>query len=229
MGDREAGGAIATEKDKVRWTNQWTMEHVTIEGNAAVHFIEVGKGIYSPFTKEVGWRTESWWSYEDAFRPLRFDKTFTDAEGKPLIRELEAFDWKKHQARFERRDLQTGKSKTETIEVPDDTLSVEGIAAALRAVPFAEGTKVSAHLLSNEPKLYDVTLEIRGRESCMTRQGSEECYKLELVPHLGLLNVFRFAFPRTYFWFSTRSSHEWIRYEGLEAGRGTPEIVMKAR
>jgi hypothetical protein len=204
------------------------MERVVIAGMTAIHFTETGQGIYSPFTEEVRWTTKSSWSAGPVFRPIRFDKTFTDASGTVLMREVGEFDWNKHQARFERHDLKTHKSKTETIDIPDDTLSVEGIAAALRAVPFAEGKKVSAHLLSNEPKLYEVTLEIRGRESCRTSRGSEDCYKLEVVPHLGVLNLLRFAFPRTYFWFSAQPGHEWIRYEGPEAGRGTPEVIMQS-
>jgi hypothetical protein len=226
--DREAGGAVASARGKVRWKNQWTMERVMIDGKPAIHFTETGKGIYSPFTDEVTWTTESWWSHENVFRPLRFDKTFTDGNGVALMRQAAEFDWSTHKVRFERNDLIKRKSKIETIEIPDDTLSVEGIAAALRSAPVVEGKKVTAHLLSNEPKLYEITLEFRGLESCRTSRGTEACYKIELVPHLGILSLFRFTLPKTFFWFSTQPTREWIRYDGLEAGRGTPEIVMEA-
>jgi len=36
-------------------------------------------------------------------------------------------------------------------------------------------------------------------------------------------------YPKTYFWFKAAEPHTWIRYQGLENGPGTPEIVMEAR
>jgi hypothetical protein len=150
-----------------------------------------------------------------------------DASGKAIVREIEVFDWKSRVARFERQDARDGKKTEQTIPVPDDTISVEGIAGALRAVPLSKGNKVAAHLLSNEPKLYEVTLEVDRQETCKTARGPVECFRVEIVPHLGALDLFRFAFPKMYFWFSADPSHEWLRYEGPEAGRGTPEIVME--
>ncbi|HEX4998584.1 MAG TPA: DUF3108 domain-containing protein [Terriglobia bacterium] len=223
----ESGGAVATRDGEVRWKNHWTMLRTTSGGQAAVHFTETGQGKYGPFTEEVRWRTDSWWATNGSFRPLRFDKTFSDTNGKPVVRETAEFDWTKHEARFERQELEKRKTTTQIFDVPDDTLSVEGIAAALRAVPLTEGKVVAAHLLTNEPRLYEITLEVRAKESCDTAAGQRDCYKLELVPHLGALNLFRFAFPRSHFWYSAGPNHEWLRYEGLEAGRGTPEIVMR--
>ena len=57
--------------------------------------------------------------------------------------------------------------------------------------------------------------------------GEFECYKVELVPGLGVLNLFRFAIPKAYFWFTVDPPHYWVRYEGLENGRGTPQVVME--
>jgi hypothetical protein len=227
LGDRESGAAAATESGKARWRNQWTMERVTSDGKPAIHFVETGQGTYSPFKEDVRWKSESWWLNDADFRPLRFEKTFTDASGKALMRETAVFDWTKRVARFERQDLRTGSRTEQSIAVPDDTLSVEGIAAALRAVPFVKGTKVSAHLLSNEPRLYEITIEVDKRETCRTARGAVDCFRVELIPHLGALDLFRFAFPKTYFWYSAEKGHEWLRYEGLEAGQGTPEIVME--
>jgi hypothetical protein len=227
LGNQEAGGAVATAEGKVRWKNSWTMERVTSDGTPAVHFVETGQGRYSPFTEEVRWNTESWWSNDGAFRPLRFNKTFSDTAGTPIMRETAEFDWKRHVVKFDRKDLRTGKDSSETINIPDDTISVEGIAAALRGVPMTMGARVTANLLSNEPKLYEITLEVDKRETCRTSRGPADCFRVELVPDLGALNLFKFAFPKTYFWYAAAAPHEWLRYEGLEAGRGTPEIVME--
>lgn len=54
-----------------------------------------------------------------------------------------------------------------------------------------------------------------------------DAYKVELVPHLGLLSPFRIFYPKTYFWFRAQEPHAWIRYAGLENGPGSPEIVLE--
>jgi hypothetical protein len=55
--------------------------------------------------------------------------------------------------------------------------------------------------------------------------GDIECYKVELVPHVGLLNLFKPFFPKSYLWFSVEPPHYWVRYVGLEAGFGTPQVT----
>ena len=60
-----------------------------------------------------------------------------------------------------------------------------------------------------------------------TPAGEFECYKLEMLPHLGVLNVVRYFYPKAFFWFTVAPPHFWVRYEGPENGPGTPEIVME--
>jgi hypothetical protein len=56
--------------------------------------------------------------------------------------------------------------------------------------------------------------------------GDIDCYKVELVPHLGILNLVKAFFPKTYLWFSVAPPHFWVKYEGLEEGLGTPQVVV---
>jgi hypothetical protein len=48
-----------------------------------------------------------------------------------------------------------------------------------------------------------------------------------MIPHLGMLNVIRPFLQKTYFWFTVAAPNNWIRYQGLESGPGTPEVVME--
>ena len=61
-------------------------------------------------------------------------------------------------------------------------------------------------------------IELRGKEKIKTPAGAFECYKIELVPQLGILNVVRPFAPKAYFWFTVSPPHFWVRYEGPEAG-----------
>ena len=128
--------------------------------------------------------------------------------------------------RFERRRSE-GRSEAKSLKIPPDTLILEGIAGILRYLNFDRTGPFPAHLLTNEPRLYSVAFEIRGKEHVKTPAGEFDCYKVEMVPHLGVLNVVRYFFPKTLFWFTVAPPHFWVRYEGLENGPGTPEIVME--
>ena len=202
------------------------MERQSGSGQRTVRFTEKGSGRYSGFDREVRWNIETTWTAEEAFRPMRTERTVTDMAGKPLVRELKSFNFDNGTVDIEREDLSSGSRSRRSLSIPADTLTVDGIAGALRSLPFERSRPVELHLLSNEPRLYDVSLEVRGRERVRTPAGEFECYKVELRPGLGVLNLFGFLVPKAYFWFTVDSPHYWVRYEGPENGRGTPQVVM---
>jgi Protein of unknown function (DUF3108) len=224
----EVGDVVASDDSGARrWVSHWTMDEAVEDGRGIVAMTEVGAGRYSGFDSDVSWRTETSWSADAPFRPLTSEKTFTDTGGRPLLRQHTDFDHSAGEIRFRSDDLRTGRSTTETQALPADTLSIEGIAAALRTMAFEENASVEAHIFTPEPRLYRVTLEFRGREILHTPTGDVECYKIEVVPHVGILSLFRFLLPHAYFWFEVDAPHEWVRYQGPENGRGTPTITME--
>ena len=226
---RESGSIVVAGSGKPeRWTAEWTMEPALENGRPAVHFTEVGRGQYSGFTGQVSWKIDSLWAADGAFQPLRSEKSVRDANGRIIATEKKTFDPAKGSVRFERRrDGQQPESRQ--FSVPADTLEPEGIAGILRFLPFDHLHSESIHLFTNEPHLYEGKLELRGRERVKTPAGDYDCYKLELVPQLGALNVFRSLLPKAYFWFTAAPPHFWVRYEGPENGAGTPHITMELK
>ena len=211
----------------LRWKSQWTMERGSEQGPQTVRFTEKGSGRYSGFNQEVRWNTETIWTSGESFRPLSIERTVTDAAGNPLVRERKSFNFDKGTVEIDRDDITTGQKSRRSLSIPADTLAVDGIAGALRSLPFERSRPVELHLLSNEPKVYDVTLEVQGRERIRTPAGPLECYKVELRPGVGVLKLFGFLVPKAYFWFTVDAPHYWVRYEGPENGRGTPQVVME--
>jgi hypothetical protein len=209
-----------------RWLANWTMESYSLNGRPAVRFTETGRGQYTPYTTDVTWSLESIWSADGSFSPRTSTKTFRDAKGNTLGVETKTMD-RSGSMRFERR-TPNGQTETKTIKAPPDTLFVEGIAGVLRQFPFQRKAPFPVHLLSNEPRLYDVTLETRGRETVRTPAGEFDCYKIEVVPHLGVLsNLAKLFAAKSYFWFTASPPHLWVQYEGYENGPGTPRIRMQ--
>ncbi len=226
---RNHGGVIATNaKGDARWSADWTMEPWSVNGQKAVRFSETGRGIYSPFMQEVQWTLESIWLAEGNYFPLRFEKTFRTPQGRVLAVETKIFDKAAGKVTYEWRN-EKGMRESSAFDARADILTIEGIAGILQNFPFAapgSSRKLDAHLLTNEPRLYDISIEPRGTEKLKTARGEVDCYKLEVVPHLGLMNLFRAFAPKTYFWFSVAPPHSWMRFQGLENGLGSAEIVM---
>ncbi|MDA2923981.1 DUF3108 domain-containing protein [Acidobacteria bacterium AH-259-L09] len=75
------------------------------------------------------------------------------------------------------------------------------------------------------PAIYQVTFKVEGRERVKTPAGDFNCYKVEMDVDLGFLNLFKVFVPDTHFWFTVDPPHFWVRYEGLERGRGSPKVV----
>lgn len=224
---RDSGAVVVSAKSGgQRWTASWTMEPIERGGQKAIRFTERGQGHVSPFAGEVRWTLESVWSADSAFQPLDSEKTVSSVTGGRLVTEKKHFDPAKGTMKFEREGT-AGPPEQKSMVLPRDVLITEGIAGILRYLMFDNLRSFRAHLLSNEPRLYRVTFESRGKEPVRTPAGDFECYKIEMVPHLGVLNVARSFYPKAFFWFTVSAPHFWVRYEGLENGPGTPEVVME--
>ena len=226
---REKGSNVVTDKSgNVRWTAEWTMEPFREQGQNAVRFTETGMGRYAPFRQDVRWSAEAIWSAQDVFSPIRVEKKFTDASGHTIQTERKTIDQAKSVALFERTSA-VGKPLTRSLQITRATLVGEGIAGILQFLPFEQWHPFTSELLSNEPEVYNVKIELRGKERIKTPAGVFECYKIELVPQLGLLNILRSLAPKIYFWFSVSSPHVWVRYEGPESTPGSPHVVMELK
>jgi hypothetical protein len=211
-----------------RWTAEWTMEPATDKGLPAVHFTEVGRGQYGGYTEPVSWTVDAVWSADRVFRPLRFEKTIKNSSGRVITTERKTFDPAAGSVEFERK-REGHATETRHVATPPDTLAPEGIVGIMRFLPFDHWRTTTVHLFSNEPKLYEMKIEMRGREHVKTPAGDFDCYKIEMVPQLGALNLMKGFFPKALFWFTVAPPHFWVKYEGLESGVGTPHIVMELK
>jgi hypothetical protein len=220
--------AVSSAGHSARWTAEWTMEPFSEQGRPAVRFTETGHGTYSGYSQPVRWSLDAVWSADGSFYPLRFERTVADDNGHTITTERKTFDPAKASAQFERK-REGRPPEIRQFAAPRGTLTVEGIAGILRFLPFEQWRPFTVRLLTNEPEIYETRIELRGKERIKTPAGEFECYKIEIVPELGVLNVVRAFIPKTYMWFSTAAPHFWVRYQGPENGRGTPQIVMELK
>ncbi len=225
---REEGTIMTYHKSgELKWQATWSTQKISKEEQSYLKLVLNGSGVTSPFTQETTWRAESLWNLNGGFFPVSADTVIKNTAGKTIRIEEKVFDYTKGVSKFNRQDFPSGDKFSKEYNVPMGTLIVEGIVFALRSLPFETEGTVRTSLLSNEPELYNIEFVQRGIEKVMTKEGEVECYKVELIPKLGIVGVLRVFFPKTYFWFTVESPHRWVRYEGLENGLGTPEVFME--
>ncbi len=229
MSEKEEGSFITSYKEGgTRWKATWSIEEFVERGENRVRIVLNAQGIRDPFTRDMRWKAVSVWRAGAGFTPLESTTEVKDFQGRLVMTERITVDDPSGQATFERQSYEEGDNVNKEYEIDKDLLIVEGLALALRSLPFGTDDTVKAQFLTNEPDLYNVEFRQKGRETIKTPGGEVECYKVELVPKLGALNVFKVFFPKTYFWFTVAPPHKWVRYEGLENDRDSPEVVMEA-
>ena len=229
IGPDEKGKIVTEYKDGgVRWTADWQTDKYTENGVQKFKLVYNAKGTTSPFSRnqKLTWQSVAIWQAEDEFLPISSETIIKDMAGNVVMIDKKTFDHKKNTAVFAREDVNLNKYDRKVYDITPDTLIVEGIVYALRDLPFGLDNVVNAQLLSNEPELYNVDFQQRGIEKITTPDGEIECYKVEVVPKLGVRNIFKVFFPKTYFWFTVDAPHKWVRYEGYENGIDTPEVTM---
>ncbi len=229
MSKKEEGSFITSYKEGgTRWKATWTLDEFIERGESKVRLVLSAEGITNPFTRDMKWESVSVWKSGAAFTPVEASTEVKDMQGNLVMTERKTVDESTGAVTFVRKDYENGGSVNESFEPDRDLLIVEGIVLALRSLPFGTDDTIKAQFLTNEPDLYNVEFRQKGRETIKTPDGEVECYKVELVPKLGALNVFKVFFPKTYFWFTVAPPHKWVRYEGLENDRDSPEVVMEA-
>lgn len=223
-------GTIVTEyKDGgVRWTADWTTNIYTEDGVKRFKLVFNAKGATSPFSRDqqLTWKSVAIWEAQEKFMPIKSETVIKDLAGNVIMIDEKTFNHKRGTAVFAREDLRLNKYDRKLYDITPDTLIVEGITYALRDLPFGTDNVVNSKLLTNEPELYNVEYKERGIEKIKTPDGEIDCYKVEIVPKLGVRNIFKVFFPKTYFWLAVEPPHKWIKYEGYENGIETPEVIM---
>jgi len=227
MSAKESGTMVVEYKEGgTKWTADWTTEQFTRDGENFLKLTFEGKGLLYPFSENVTWVSESIFKAQDTFYPISTVSTVKNTRGEIINIDKKTLDPKLRTVTFERENLKGDGSLIKTYDFTPDTLIMEEAFMALRTFPFQSGDSIKAGFLSNEPELYNVEFKRKGIEKVATSQGEIDCYKLELIPKLGVLGVFKVFFPKTYFWFTVTPPHSWVKYVGYENGRNSPEVVI---
>jgi len=224
--DYAEGSYHCLEKDSgtERWRVDWRMGKVHKDSKIILEMKEHGYGVYGNREEKVSWSMETFLEYGDSLQTIRSRKEIRNMQGEPIEIVSRKFDVVQGTVDFERKDLISDKVYSHSFRPGSTVIGPENIALALEGTGLAEGYKTEFYLCTDEPKLYEVTAKCSRKEKIVVAGREVECYKVEIIFHLGIWKIF---VPKMYFWYTADESHRWIRYEGLESGRGTPQVIME--
>jgi len=83
------------------------------------------------------------------------------------------------------------------------------------------------YLLSVEPRLYKVQLYYRGKEDIEINGKKVPARKLQLIGDMGPVTELAAKFlPKTFIWLTPKPPYQWLKYEGLENGPDSANVVV---
>lgn len=207
-------------KNTLLWESSYNLSKTASLGKDLLILKETGRGIYGASKKDLQWEIEARYFFEgNRLMPGEVKIIFKNPQGQTTKTITKIYDLNK------KKVICKVDGRPKFFEFPDDLIGTELIGQFLANYPFEQKKDLIFHLLTHEPRLYKITLKYRGEEKIRVGETDYNCYKLEMIPDLGALNIFGAIVPKTYFWFKKSAPHEFIRYEGLESGLGTPYII----
>lgn len=225
-GIRNYSKSVVQALEKSSGKPLWQATIETTRDKDLVKIIETGRGIYGKDAQNIKWVTTGYYYLKPHLRPYQKNKTVRDVGSKLLYEEAFFFDEKNHKIYYE-KNLVSGRSEKKELPFKEGTLDRLSMGLALSHFPYSVDKEIKFPLLTGAPKIINVEIKYSGIDFIQTGAGEFYCHKLELIPDLGILNIFQGFIPKTYFWYDKKYPHDFIKYDGLESGLGTPHIILE--
>lgn len=208
---------------KERW--QSTIEGRILKDQEAcfVYFIEKGEEKGDAPEKSKTWFSSAYSIITDStIVPYSVSVVVKNASGEAIEKIEKFYDLK------DKVVICRTNGAYKQLKFTPNMLDKQNIAIGLMYFPFETSREETYHLYTHEPSIYELFVKNRGKERVEVGGRTVDCYKLEMVFNLGLLNVINVFIPKFYLWYDVAPPHFFVRYEGLESGIGTPYVVIEA-
>jgi len=135
------------------------------------------------------------------------------------------FDWDNMVALISTTDSKNNKTKQKTIKLTPKTILSESSYFYFSDLIRNHVEKADFVMIPPDGKSYKMKVSVSYEPREITVQGEKvNCYEIEMKPDMGFLTAF---VPKLMFWYTVSSPHNFVRYEGLARGLGTPHIIQE--
>ena len=135
------------------------------------------------------------------------------------------FDWSKRSAQYYKKEHDQNKESTKTYDLTDQTFPLQAIAFYFQNLIDNKIKEDSFVMINPDGENYKMNTKVSYKPETLTVQGKKiSCYKIEMKVDLGLISAF---VPSLNCWYRATKPHTFVRYQGLEKGLGSPNIIQE--
>jgi len=208
------------------WRTRWVIEQATNGAGPVYRVREEGAGRRGrpeptrwTVTMEVNLAPG-----DEAFSAVR---EIRDSSDRPLETMRRALTYKAGTGTVTIVDHAKNAERSESFAVDAASIPVELLPMQLRALSDAPDHRMRFQLVTREGKSVPMAARIVGQETISTPAGDFPAYKTELAV-TGVRGVLgQLVLPAMYMWHRVDPPHAWLRYQGLDGGIGSREVVME--
>ncbi len=206
----------------------FSFEKFSRDGKIFYRFIDSGKGDYSKY-EDITWESIAEVEGKEGFLNTVYSiRIIRDKDGETIVKHRKDFDYNKRKIFYTALDKENNVIKKTSFPIKGKTADNITLAYFLKTFVAYQGDKKyrSLYLISNEPRLYRITIKVVGSETLKLPFGEIEAIKLRLIPNLGILTGLSSAIiPPTFIWYTKDPPYTWLQYEGMETGLGSSHII----
>lgn len=215
---------IEKETGKKIWQETHTYRTGTDKNRKYLLVNIEGDGYYGESEVPLKWKVESYYFIDPYIIPYYSKKQVFSARDE--LQEVVTcyYDFEDMNAYFTRADKTSGTITKRTTEIKEDVVDRYILGIVCISYPFKEKRDIDFHYMTDNPRMYSVTISYVGEETATVPAGTYPCHKLEMELNLGLLSPAEIFIPHLYYYVSDT---EFIKYDGLESGFGTSDVIMQ--
>ena len=208
------------------WRTRWVIEHATAADRHVIHVREDGAGRRGR-PEPTKWTVSMEVDVTPGNETFSAIKELRDSSDRPLESQRRMIRYHTGFGTVTTVDHDKHTEQAVTFSVDDESIPAELLATQLRALPDAAARSMRFRLITRDGKAIPMAARIVGQETVTTPAGAFQCYKTELAV-TGLRGlVGQLVLPAMYMWHRVDPPHAWVKYQGLDGGVGSREVVME--
>ena len=213
---RESGELLGSGRMKVYRQRYAGQEFVIIETN--------GRG-RTPKGESVTTNRTAYYTIKDGLLTVHSQNSETSKEGNPFLVSRADFDWKKGEASFEFTNFEKAQEEKKTVKLSPDTVLVQDLTIYTQNMLIKGEKERTVRAIVPTGTSFNMKIRAIDEPEEINVQGKKRaCYRVEMKPDLGLISL---LIPNVNYWFSADKPYDFLRYEGLQSGPGSPDIIQE--
>jgi hypothetical protein len=225
---REQGEYVARDAvtHEELWRSRWLVERVSGGSDSVFRVREDGAGRRGR-PEPTRWTASMEIAVADGNEVFSAIKEVRDSSGRLLETQRRTLSYQARSGMVTTIDQDKGTERSVSFAVDEVSIPIELLPMQLRSLPERPGRHMRFHLITRDGKTIPMMARIVGRETVSTPAGEFASYRTELVV-TGLRGmVAQFLLPALTMWHRVDPPHAWVRYQGLDGGVGSREVIME--